>query len=133
MKKLFRSILLAVVLLLTVLLLGGCDDIVIPPIPTVPPIPTPVVTDPVTPDEPTEFNTVARFIIASDVHICAGSGSEQEEARLAKLFQVGYDYSAAQSDHTTLDGVFFAGDCANDGDINSMKKFFSQLNFKSKI
>lgn len=72
------------------------------------------------------FSPVLRFVVASDVHI-ADSGSDKEEARLAKLFDVSYSYAESQS-YNRLDGVFFAGDISDDGSSLSMEKFFDIVN-----
>ena len=73
-----------------------------------------------------DFSPVLRFAVASDVHI-ADSGSDKEEARLAKLFDVSYSYAESQS-YNRLDGVFFAGDISDDGSSLSMEKFFDIVN-----
>lgn len=73
-----------------------------------------------------DFSPVLRFAVASDVHI-ADSGSDKEEARLAKLFDVSYSYAESQS-YNRLDGVFFAGDISDNGSSLSMEKFFDIVN-----
>ena len=73
-----------------------------------------------------DFTPALRFAVASDVHI-ADSGSNKEEARLAKLFDVSYSYAESQS-YNKLDGVFFAGDISDNGSSLSMEKFFDIVN-----
>lgn len=73
-----------------------------------------------------DFVPVLRFAVASDAHI-GDSGSELEEARLAKLFTASYSYAEKQS-YNKLDGVFFAGDISDNGTQTSMQKFFDIVN-----
>lgn len=72
-----------------------------------------------------DFIPVLRFAIASDVHV-ADSGSDEEEARLEKLFEISYSHSKSdKSKYKTLDVVAFAGDFTNLGTLVSMQKFKS--------
>ena len=71
-----------------------------------------------------EFQPILRFVVASDVHI-HDSDSEQEEERLAKLFDVAYAYARKQKGYKNLDAVLIAGDFVNRGTPSSMEKAFS--------
>jgi len=73
------------------------------------------------------FLPTTRFAVASDVHI---SGSGVEEARLARLFDTVYEYADHHSDYQEVDGIFFAGDCADRGDKNLINSFFEIANSK---
>ena len=70
------------------------------------------------------FEPVLRFAVASDVHV-DDQDSQQEEERLAKLFETAYAYAESQNGYKNLDGVFIAGDFSNRGTPSSMEKFFS--------
>ena len=72
----------------------------------------------------TDFSPVLRFVVASDIHI-DDEGSEEEERRLAQLFDDAYRYSGYHESYKELDGVFFVGDIVNSGTLTSFKKFFS--------
>jgi len=70
-----------------------------------------------------EFYTpVLRFTVASDVHI-SKYGSQEEEARLAELFNIGYDFSAESSTYNSLDACVFCGDFSNKGAVVEMERF----------
>lgn len=133
MNRIIKCILLVFIITALMLTLMGCDGSTTPSTPDISPTPTPVPTpEPTSEPMPDgDFKTAVRFLVASDVHI-DDYDSVQEEARLAKMFQVGYAYSEAQADHTTLDGVFFAGDCANTGSVYAMQKFFDIVNENSR-
>ena len=73
-----------------------------------------------------DFLPSLRFVVASDVHI-GDSGSDKEEARLAKLFDTAYSYAESQS-YKRLDGAFFVGDISDRGTSYSLDKFFNIVN-----
>lgn len=70
-----------------------------------------------------DFEPVLRFAVASDVHV-ADTGSDQEERRLAQLFEVAYDYADNYDGYTGLDAAFFVGDVSDRGTAYSLQKFF---------
>ncbi len=72
----------------------------------------------------TYFVPSLRFTVASDVHI-DDSNSDQEEARLAKLFADSYKYAEGHASYKKLDAVLFAGDVTNHGRLSQMQKFKS--------
>ena len=75
--------------------------------------------------ESEEFVPVLRFAVASDVHI-DDNGSEVEEARLARLFEVAYRHSSeSELGYDKLDAVIFVGDYTQSGTLSSMQKFKS--------
>jgi len=74
-----------------------------------------------------EFKPILRFVVASDVHI-HDTGSDLEEERLPKLFDVAYDYAKKQKGYKELDAVLIAGDFVDRGTPNSMKKAFALAN-----
>ncbi len=76
------------------------------------------------------FKPVIRFIVASDVHF-DDTGSENQEARLKRMFEVAYEYSDSQ-EYSALDGAFIAGDFTNRGTETSMRKFFEALSSHAK-
>lgn len=69
------------------------------------------------------FVPVLRFAIASDVHV-ADYGSELEEERLERLFDMAYAYAkCSDTGYDALDAVIFAGDFTDLGTLNSMQRF----------
>lgn len=76
------------------------------------------------------FNPILRFVVASDIHI-ADSGSDQEEARLAKLFNTAYSYAENQI-YNKVDGAFFVGDISDRGTSSSLDKFFNIVNSNAR-
>ena len=77
-----------------------------------------------TPDTPDEddFNPTLRFAITSDTHLFNRyQGSDPQEARLANVFKVSYNY-AKQSTYNKLDAVLVAGDIS-EGDAGEFVMF----------
>jgi len=70
------------------------------------------------------FKPILRFSVASDVHI-HDSNSGQEEARLAQMFKIAYDYAENSDVYGKLDAAIIAGDHVDKGTLSSMKKFRS--------
>ena len=70
-----------------------------------------------------DFEPVLRFAVASDVHV-ADLHSQQEEARLAQLFEVSYDYADNYDGYKGLDAAFFVGDVSDRGTPYSLQRFF---------
>ncbi len=76
------------------------------------------------------FHPALRFAVASDVHF-DDSGSEVQEGRLEKMFDIAYNYASSQ-EYAALDGAFFVGDFTNRGTEISMQKFFDALTSHAK-
>lgn len=101
------------------------------PTPTETPItPTPTETPTETPVDPSTltdeeyfaaFKPVLRFAVASDVHI-RDSGSPDEDARFAELFDLIYAYADADPDYKTVDALLLAGDLTDSGRLSMMQK-----------
>lgn len=75
---------------------------------------------PVTPDD---FTPVVRFAVCSDVHL-DGDPEAAEAQRLAKLFQVTYDYASTQ-EYKNFDAICVAGDMTDQGKAEQYDLFNS--------
>ena len=76
-------------------------------------------------DAPGEFVPVLRFVAASDVHFTDAVTVRDE--KFEKMFTNAYAYCDAHETYNKLDGVFVAGDVANDGSATSLTRFFEAL------
>ena len=79
--------------------------------------------------EQKEFDTVFRFIVASDIHV--GSASSTEASRLKSLFEESYAYASTQ-DYKTVDAFVVVGDMTNYGSPAEYTAFKSVIDANIK-
>lgn len=75
-----------------------------------------------------EFVPILRFAVTGDVHIREDPDNDYgSRKQLAEFIRTAYAYSDAQTDYTTLDGMFFTGDNTNDGTKIEQTTFFDYV------
>jgi len=78
-----------------------------------------------------QFTPVLRFAVTSDIHL-NDDANQEEKKRLAKLFDISYDYAKNSAKYNTLDSIVFVGDVLTNGTETQMHYFNDIVNAKIK-